>query len=260
MSRDFYNPLLLLLVVVLLSCRISHVGDAGSLEVWVMVICATGFVLDGALALARALTQRPSVMCVVWAMVFLLVGCSTWVMATANQGVETEDLDAYRTMYAQYREGADVNARNENGDTLLLLAVECGKENVVRTLLGNSDLTAEQLPQAAMRAIITNRVPELQMLLEAGVAADSATGGTTLLCAAAAYGNHAAVELLLEHGANALLADETGVSPLSNAVISGNTRVVKLLREAGASPTAADPDGREPASYSRSEKMDAALQ
>ena len=228
MSRDFYNPLLLLLVVVLLSCRISHVGDAGSLEVWVMVICATGFVLDGALALARALTQRPSVMCVVWAMVFLLVGCSTWVMATANQGVETEDLDAYRTMYAQYREGADVNARNENGDTLLLLAVECGKENVVRTLLGNSDLTAEQLPQAAMRAIITNRVPELQMLLE--------------------------------HGANALLADETGVSPLSNAVISGNTRVVKLLREAGASPTAADPDGREPASYSRSEKMDAALQ
>ena len=85
------------------------------------------------------------------------------------------------------------------------------------------------------------------MLLDAGVAES-------------AYGNHAAVELLLEHGANALLADETGVSPLSNAVISGNTRVVKLLREAGASPTVADPDGREPASYSRSEKMDAALQ
>ncbi len=260
MSRDFYNPLLLLLVVVLLSCRISQVGDAGSLEVWVMVICATGFVLDGALALARALTQRPSVMCVVWAMVFLLVGCSTWVMATTNQGVETDDLEAYRTMYAQYRDGADVNARNENGDTLLMLAVECGKENVVRTLLGNTDLTAEQLPQAAMRAIIADRMPELQMLLDAGVAADSAAGGTTLLCAAASYGNHAAVDMLLEHGASATLADESGVSPLSNAVISGNTRVVKRLRAAGASPTAADPDGRVPASYSRSEKMDQALQ
>jgi hypothetical protein len=171
MSRDFYNPLLLLIVVILLSCRISHVGDAGSLEVWVMAICATGFVLDGALALARALTQRPSVMCVVWAMVFLLVGCSTWIMATTNQGVETDDLEAYRTMYQQYRDGADVNARNENGDTLLMLAVECGKENVVRTLLSNSYLTAEQLPQAAMRAVIVNRVHELQLLLEAGVPA-----------------------------------------------------------------------------------------
>lgn len=260
MSRDFYNPLLLLIVVILLSCRISHVGDAGSLEVWVMAICATGFVLDGALALARALTQRPSVMCVVWAMVFLLVGCSTWIMATTNQGVETDDLEAYLTMYQQYRDGADVNARNENGDTLLMLAVECGKENVVRTLLSNSYLTAEQLPQAAMRAVIVNRVHELQLLLEAGVPADSAVGGTTLLCAAAAYGNHAAVSLLLEKGASPTQSDESGVSPLSNAVISGNTRVVKRLIEAGASPAAADPDGRMPASYSRSEKMDQALQ
>lgn len=259
MSRDFYNPLLLLVIVVLLACRISHVGNPGSLEVWVMVLCSTGFVLDGALSLARSMTQRPAIMHVVWAVVFLIVGCSTWVMATSNQGAPAEELEEYRVMYAQFRDGADINARNENGDTLLMLAVECGKENVVRSLLNNADLASEQLVEAAMRAVSSHRTPELGLLLDAGVSADAAVGGTTLLCAAASYGNVAAVSSLLEHGASPTLADESGVSPLSNAVSSGNSRVVKRLRDAGADPAVADPDGRLPGSYSRSEKMDEAL-
>jgi len=260
MSRDFYNPLLLLIVVILLACRFSHVGAAGTLEVWVLVLCSTGFVIDGSLAMARALTHRPGIMKVVWAVVFLIVGCCTWVMATTNQGTDSMALADYRTMYEQYRNGADVNARNENGDSLLLLAVECGKENVVRNLLNHADLTAEQLPEAAMRAIASHRTPELVILLEAGVSADAALGGTTLLCAAASHANASAVSALLEHGANPSLADESGVSPLSNAVISGHTGVVKLLRAAGANPAVADPDGRMPDSYSRTEKMDNALQ
>lgn len=259
MSRDYYNPLLLLVVVILLACRISHVGNDGTLEMWVMVLCATGVALDGALSLARSMTQRPAIMNVVWAVVFLLVGCTTWVMATTNQGVDDLALEDYRIMYALYREGGDVNARNENGDSLLLLAVECGKENVVRELLGRAPLAAEQLPEAAMRAVSANRVPELKMLLEAGVSADTALGGTTLLCYAASHGNLSAVSTLLEHGASPTLADDNGVGPLSNAVSSGNTQVVGRLREAGANPAVADPDGRMPVSYARSDKMEEAL-
>lgn len=260
MSRDYYNPLLLLIVVILLACRISHVGSAGTLEMWVLVICATGVALDGALSLARSMTQRPAIMNVVWAVVFLLVGCSTWVMATSNQGTDDEALEDYRAMYALYRDGGDANACNENGDTLLLLAVQCGKENVVRELLNKGVVPAEQLQQAAMRAVSANRVPELKMLLAAGVPADSVCGGTTLLCFAASHGNYSAVDTLLEHGANPVLADAGGVSPLSNAVISGNKRMVARLREAGAHPAVADPNGRMPVSYARSEEMEQALQ
>lgn len=260
MNRDYYNPLLLLIVVILLACRISHVGNAGTLELWVMVICATGVALDGALSLARSMTQRPAIMNVVWAVVFLLVGCSTWVMATTNHGTDDEALDDYRALYAQYRDGGDANACNENGDTLLLLAVECGKENVLRELLDKGLVPAEQMPQAAMRAISANRVPELKILLGAGVPADAACGGTTLLCFAASHGNYGAVDALLEHGATPGLADADGVSPLSNAVSSGNKRVVARLREAGALPAVADPNGRMPVSYARSEEMEQALQ
>lgn len=260
MSRDIYNPLLLLVIVILLACRISHTGDAGTLEMWVLVLCSTGFVLDGALSLARSMTQRPALMQVVWAVVFLLIGCSTWVMATSDQGTAAEDLAEYRAMYAQFRDGADVNARNENGDTLLLLTVDCGKENLVRSLLKNESLDKAQLPEAAMRAVTARRIAELEMLLDAGVNPDSAVDGTTLLCLAASYGNVSAVSLLLERGASPTLADSTGVSPLSNAVTGDNTQVVECLRAAGACPDTADPDGRLPRSYSRSEKMDKALQ
>ena len=259
MTRDFYNPLLLLIIIILLACRISHVGDAGSIEVWVMGLCATGFALDGSLSMARAMTQRPAIMNVVWAVVFLLVGCCTWVMATSNQGAEEEELAEYRAMYANYKQDGNVNARNENDDTLLFLAVECGKENVVRTLLKHRELTADQVPEAALRASTAERTPELSILLDAGLAVDAAPAGVPLLCAAAAHGNTEAVTLLLSRGASPTVADDAGVSALSNAVSSGNVRIVRKLREAGASADTPDADGRTPSSYSRSEKMDEAL-
>lgn len=259
MTRDLYNPLLLLITVVLLACRMSHVGNPGTLEGWVLGLCVTGFALDAALAMARALTQRAALMHVVWAVVFLLVGCCTWVMATTDQGTDETELAEYRAMYARFKHDGDVNARNDQGDTLLLLAVECGKENVVRTLLQHESLMAEQLPEAALRAITTERTPELALVLDAGLSADAAPGGTPLLCVAAAHGNETALSLLLERGAQPSKADEEGVSALSHAVMSGNSRCVRRLRAAGLSADVPDADGRTPASYSRSEKMEEAL-
>lgn len=257
--KDFYNPLLLLAVAVLLSCGFSSMAGADSYALWALVLCATGFIVDGVLALARTLTHRPGVMNVVWSVVFLIVGSCTWVMISQANEAGAEEVAEFRAAYAALQGGADVNALNEAGDSVLVLAVECGRENVVRELLQRADVSAENKLAAALRAVECNRELELSLLLDGGVEVNSSVHGSTLLCAAAAEGKHRVLNLLLERGAQPDLADESGTPPLIHGVLSGNTAVVKSLLAAGANPAAQDATGRSAASFSRSEKMDKAL-
>lgn len=257
--KDFYNPLLLLVVVGLLSCRFMDIEGADTWTLWALVLCATGFVVDGALALARALTHRSGVMQVVWSVVFLIVGSCTWVLVSRANDAGAEELAEFRAAYAALQQGGDVNAHNDSGDSVLVLAVECGRENVVRELLQRGDVSAECKLAAAMRAVECNRELELRLLLENGVPVNAAIHGSTLLCAAAAEGQPRVLALLLEQGALPDMVDAAGTPPLVHAVLSGNTAVVKTLLAAGANPAACDAAGRSAASYSRSEKMDKAL-
>lgn len=257
--KDFYNPLLLLAVAVLLACGFSSMEGADSYALWAMVLCATGFIVDGVLALARTLAHRSGVMCVVWSVVFLIIGSCTWVMVSRVNEAGAEDVAEFRTAYAALQGGADVNAVNESGDSVLVLAVECGRENVVRELLQRPELTVESKLAAALRAVECNRELELSLLIDGGVAVNSSVHGSTLLCAAAAEGKVRVLNLLLERGAQPDLADSAGTPPLVHGVLSGNTAVVKSLLAAGANPAAQDANGRSAASFSRSEKMDKAL-
>lgn len=257
--KDFYNPLLLLVVVGLLSCRFMDVEGADTWTLWALVLCATGFVVDGALALARALTHRSGVMHVVWSVVFLIVGSCTWVLVSRAGEAGADELAEFREAYAALQAGADVNALNAAGDSVLVLAVECGRENVVRELLKREDVSADSKLAAALRAVECDRELELRLLLDAGVPVNAAVQSTTLLCSAAAEGKLHVLALLLERGAQPEQADAAGTPPLVHAVLSGNTAVVKALLAAGANPAACDAAGRSAASYSRSEKMDKAL-
>lgn len=246
MSRDYYNPLLVVVVVVLLGLRLRTVGDAVTLEYWLLTLCFTGFVVDGTLALCRSLTQRPAMRALVWAFVFLMIGCSAWVYVTSDSELDRESLAAYREMRAAYKDGADVNATNAEGDTLLVLAVKCGKEDMVRELLASGKLEAHVKEQAAACAVEQGRVAELELLLRSGVTADAAPQGVPLLCLAALRAKERVVKLLLEQGANPAVADAKGDTPLHYAAIGNSPATIRLLRAAGADPAQKNSDGRTP--------------
>lgn len=98
------------------------------------------------------------------------------------------------------------------------------------------------------RAVKTRDVDLCRDLLQQGAHANARSGtmvedgklqpewspGETPLILAARTGDFATVELLLEHGADALLCDCNEWGPLHSAVIGGDTRTLELLISAGA--------------------------
>ncbi len=254
--RDYVNPLLLLIIVVLLACRVSGVGESGMLEVWILGVCVTAFVVNGALCLARLLTRRHALMSTVWAVVYLILGCCTWVLYEGRPDLSDEEQVAFDNLAKAYQRGESPFAVDADGDSYLTVAASLGKSGVVQKLLAGGAVPPEQLAEAARRAAENGRTAVLKQFLAAGVSVDSAIGGTTLLCAAAQNGRVGCVKLLLAGGANANLADEEGTVPLIHAVLADAAPVAQMLLQAGAEPTATDAAGRSAADYSRSRAID----
>lgn len=257
--KDFVNPLVLLIVVALLSFRVCGVGEPDALQMWLLVLCATAFIVDSALAVARGMTRRPALMSVVWSVVFLIVGCTGWLMGDADSSASEEDYQAYRSLYEAYRQGGNPYEANAEGDSLLAMAAYLGKKRVVEELLSRGNIPAGQMEVAACRAAEAGRVDVLELLLKGGVQSNSKAADTTLLCAAVQNGQRATVELLLQAGADANLADAEGTPPLVHAVLAESIPVVRLLLKAGADVSRTDAAGRDPLSYSRSPSMDSVL-
>jgi len=105
-----------------------------------------------------------------------------------------------KTGIAQLDEGADVNARDCDGDTALMLAAERGHIELVKVLLKNgADVNAENL------------------------------NGETALMRAAENDRAAAVKILLAHQANGNAGDIINCTPLMRAAYRGYVDVVKEL-------------------------------
>lgn len=255
MMKDFVNPLVLLAVVVLVACRMGaeDEGAAGSFLLWALALCATAFIVDGALAVARAMTRRRVLLPVVWASVFLILG--SCLLATAgddSRGAE-EEIASFRALQSAWRAGGDAGARDEAGDCLLTLAASLGKVRVLEELLQQKGaFPAGDIQEAALRAAENGRVEALGLLLDAGGDVSGVCQGTTLLCAAAQNGRLRAVGLLLERGAKVDQPDEEGATPLIHAVVAEAAPVVRLLRRHGADASLQDAAGRDAASYARS--------
>lgn len=257
--KDYCNPLLLLIIVVLLACRVSGVGAADSLDMWVLVSCTTAFVVNAALSVARSVTQRKSVMNVVWSVVYLMVGSCGWVMSGQQSEADEAEYASLRQWEEVYRNGGNPFAADENGDCLLTVAASLGKAPLVKELLATGKAPTEGLGEAARRAAENGRCAVLEVMLPTGPDVNRPVGSTTLLCAAAQNGRKEACELLLRHGADVNMTDEDGTTPLIHAVIADAASVVALLVRSGADVARTDADGRSAASYSRSAKVDAAL-
>ena len=98
-------------------------------------------------------------------------------------------------------QGADINERDLDGDTVLHVACYEGLTKVVQQLLGRY-----ARPNATDKS------------------------GRTPLHVAAKRGHLDIVELLLDHRAKVLAKDEYGNTPLSEAAEGGHRDIVKLLR------------------------------
>ncbi len=137
--------------------------------------------------------------------------------------------------------GADVNARDEEGATLLMLAAYAGNLSLVKALIAagaDVNLQDERGWSAISRAVYNaeqNRgfVDVVQMLIDSGANIEAAISyGVRPLMLAAGYGETAVVEVLQNAGADVLAKNEGGFTALMMVKQKHYVDVVNLLHEA----------------------------
>ena len=146
------------------------------------------------------------------------------------------------------RGGVDVNAKGRNTWTALLLALEEEHEAVTYLLLAqpNIDLKSET-PQgmtALMLAVWHQREREVRMLLKRDVDVNHQDkDGDAAVHGAALYGNAKILGLLLDTGANPNIQNKLGGTALMWAAAYGRDEIVSILLSRGSDPKVRDVDG-----------------
>ncbi|NBP01988.1 MAG: ankyrin repeat domain-containing protein [Proteobacteria bacterium] len=134
----------------------------------------------------------------------------------------------------------DVNHKNSQGITPLMLAAHNGHPDIVRLLLKRGALVNERSKSEGFSALylsIQNRhTPDVQyavvkLLLEYGAAVDTIDNHkkTPLILASQYSKFNKTTRLLLEHGVTVNLQDDNGLTALMTAASVGNYEIVKLL-------------------------------
>jgi ankyrin repeat protein len=134
--------------------------------------------------------------------------------------------------------GADVNARDAEGNTPLILASFYASPKCVGLLL-EKGADANAANKAGVTALIraATNYEKTRLLVDAGAKVRVRTadlGNTPLILAARRAGNSRTVKLLIERGANATERDKAGISPIISGAASSDLDTVQLLLDAGA--------------------------
>jgi ankyrin repeat protein len=172
----------------------------------------------------------------------------------ANPGGETVLMNASRTgrvdaIKLLLDRGANVNAReSERGQTALMWAVLENHADAVKLLLARgADINAK----TTARTIKGEYTPARPAAASGpGIirqrALPTAEGGMTALLFAVRDGNMPMTRLLLDSGADILLASANDTSPLIIAILNGQAEIASYLLNRGANPNAIDAYKRGP--------------
>lgn len=137
--------------------------------------------------------------------------------------------------------GADVNARNDEGDTLLMLAAYAGKLPMVQALIAagaDVNACAERGWTALTRTVYNADLKcgfadVVQTLIDAGADIEAPISyGVRPLMLAAGYGETAVVECLLKAGADVQARNEGDYTALMMVKQKHYVDVINLLHEA----------------------------
>ena len=121
------------------------------------------------------------------------------------------------------------------------------EQNAEATAAPDDDAVA--LAHTLFQAAREGNTELLRAYLDAGAPAG--------LTNAAYHGHLAAVQLILQHGADADTANDRGQTPLAGAAFKGYTEVARALLDAGADPDAGTPSARAAAQmFARQEILD----
>jgi ankyrin repeat protein len=133
--------------------------------------------------------------------------------------------------------GADVNARDAEGNTPLILAAFYATPECVQLLLEKgADVNAANGAGATALIRAATNYDKTRLLVAAGanVRVRTDLGNTPLILAARRAGNALTVGRLLECGASATEPNRAGVTPLLAGAAGGDLETVRLLLSAGA--------------------------
>jgi ankyrin repeat protein/mono/diheme cytochrome c family protein len=150
------------------------------------------------------------------------------------QGIRAGDRAIVRSLL---KDGADVQARDADGDTPLMSAALNADAALLEVLLkAGADVNATNKAGATalMRAATDERKVRLLLKHGADLKARSGLGNSALILAARKPGNGSTVRLLVEGGAPVNAANVFGATPLMAAVAAQDTDTVRLLLERGA--------------------------
>ena len=134
------------------------------------------------------------------------------------------------------REGGDPNEVDENGESVLFLAMRhhCESEVIDALIEGGARIDYRDAEGVSVLdvTITYNRLDLFERLLGEGIDAEGVRqSGFTPLMAAACYGREAMVKRLMEIGVDVDARDRQGLSAADFARKMGKSAILKLLRE-----------------------------
>ena len=165
-------------------------------------------------------------------------------MIAASKGMPNEEIDRLIGL------GANVNYRNEDRYTPLMVAAEFNKIESVRAILQHSpalDNFTIYSETALLIAVKNNYLDIAEALIRAGAQIDlSDSKGAAPLHYASLYGYTEMTDMLLYYDAQINMKTHDGFSALHTAIYSGYVEVTDILIQNGANMESRDNDGNTP--------------